>query len=84
MTFNSRRPLPSTGITLKKIPKSVDFPRVSASINNYDTITWETRSVYHISSNRSRSFHLKSYFFQTRLLYETRLLKEAGLYWVRL
>ena len=38
VTFNSRRPLPSTGITLKNriiLPKSVDFPRVSASNYKY-------------------------------------------------
>ena len=37
VTFNSRRPLPSTGITLKIIlPKSVDFPQVSASYYNFE------------------------------------------------
>ena len=38
VTFNSRRPLPSTGITLKNriiLPKPVDFPRVSASNYKY-------------------------------------------------
>ena len=40
--------------------------------------------MYRISSNRSPGFYFKSDFFQTRLLYETRLLNEAGLYWVPL
>ena len=46
VTFNSRRPLPSAGITLKKnriiLPKSVDFPRVSASVHNYCNSGYQT------------------------------------------